>query len=1465
MWNIGGALKVKSKLSFDLAEEAINILIKKNEAFRLAFKEENGGFYQYIKDYEKIQIDRYSFCSFQQFANWADEDFKEGFSIGREKLFYFALCSVNKSENYVYLKMHHIISDGWSFSIIVKELCDIYNNLLEGRELKDSCENSYLDFIKAEEEYLNSGRFKKDKEYWNDKFSILPDQLYNDKDNKVQGKRKAFILDKKLSQNIYKILQEYKLSLNTIFISAYLIYVFKMFDQEDVVIGNPNFNRTSRRERKTIGMFTSSMPFRYRLYKDEAINELIDGVNNELLKCFRHQKYPYNLLIQDLKIGQLGYDSLFNVCINYYNGDFKILMNGETVEVLEFYNGYQAYPLQIVVKELREREVIELDFDYKLDAHSEEGIEILYEYVIKILCNILENPNEKIDNIKLLPKEQISRLQFDFNSSQSNYPIDKTIFQIFEEQVEKTPNNIAISFNSVELTYDELNCKANQLARKLRERGVKTQSKVAIMAAHSCEMVIAILAIIKAGAAYVPIDGNYPAERIEYMISDSGVSLILTNYKINHDISFKGEYINLNNSNLYTGDTSNLTNISTAKDLVYIIYTSGSTGKPKGVMIEHRGLVNYSFWARKVYIKSQEEIFALYSSLSFDLTVTSIFVPLISGNRIEIYHDDGSEFILYKILRENKVNIIKLTPAHLALLKDRDNKDSSVKRFIVGGENLKVSLAASVFESFGKEIDILNEYGPTETVVGCMIHKYDYHGDKGNSVPIGTPADNVQVYILDDALNIVPYGKIGELYISGHGVARGYLNNEKLTNERFIKNPFVADQVMYKTGDTAIYRKDGTIEYIGRKDNQVKIRGHRIELMEIENRLLEIPKVKEAVVVDKEDINGDRKLHAYIISAESITPQEIKKYLSMGLPNYMIPASFTFIDKVPLTQNGKVDKRLLPEPSNLKQSRVNIIGPRDERERKLINIIKEVLSIEEVSISDSFYELGGDSIKAIQVVNKLNNSGINLKVKDILSSSTIGDIAEAFTFEEIGHASQEFSEGVVENTPIMSWFLEQGFKNINHWNQSVLLKINNSITKQMLEKAISDLVKHHDSLRINFNQSTGVFYYNSAHINKLHNIEEFDLSNLTVKEQKSKLKEIGEKFKSSFDLREDVLFKACIFILGKGERRLLLTAHHLVVDGVSWRIILEDLNNLLKGSLDGTSYELPQKTHTVQEFVKELEKYSKGQALEELSYWKELLENKTSYPKDYDEEEYSIEYLSTIKGVLSDQETERILNEANRAYGTETNELLIIALVLTLSKYTEGNKVVIELEGHGREEISNKINITRTVGWFTSMYPAVFNMEGEDLDKKIKALKEQIRHIPNKGFNFGVLRYINKALNETENRYIRFNYLGDFGSTFKNAIFENAYEETGLEYGRENHMTSLMEILSIIEGDRLSFSISFSRKVFKEETISSLLQEYLLNLSKIIEYCCEKQSKEFTPSDFDVAEISQEDLDSLFD
>lgn len=1472
IWNIGGAIKIYGKVDLQKLEKAINLLIEKNDVFRFRFIQKDNEVQQYVAGYQGKVIDGFNFNTYEDFVSWTSNDMNKKFKLFDDELYYFAICSVRNDCTYVYLRMHHIITDGWSYSLIAKQLCEIYNKLnSEGIEeyTEESVEYSYIDFIKNEQEYFKSVRYEKDREYWLSKFESLPEDLFNERSSDVNGRRKVFNLDLEKSLKIKQFIKEYKLSLNTFFIAVYSIFINKIYQKEDIVLGTPVLNRASKKERNMIGMFTSTMPFRYNLKPDIIIEDLVNEVNKELMKSFFHQKYPYNFLVKDLELSRQGYDSLFETCINCYNTDFRYCINDIPIESIEFYSGKQAYSLQLIIKDWREGGELTLALDYKIDRYSDEDIEQIYSYLNKIIDQMITKPQEQIKNIDLLTSEEKTKLMYELNSVKADYPKDKTIYELFEEQADKTPRNVALSFEDKELTYKELNTKANQLARKLRERGIKRESKVGIMTRHSLETVISILAVMKAGAVYVPMDPAYPAERINYMIEDSEIKLILTNIEIDtgsfSKLNFNGEVLRIDDFRLFSGENDNLEKFNSPEDLVYIIYTSGSTGRPKGVMIKHMGLVNYIWWAKKMYITDSKDTFALYSSLSFDLTVTSIFTPLIAGNKLNIYYDDGTEFILYKILRDNQTSIIKLTPAHLQLLRDMDNSKSAVKTFIVGGENLKCNLASEIYKSFNGKIRIFNEYGPTETVVGCMIYEYNYEKDKEGSVPIGGPADNVQVYILDKYLNILPSKVVGELYISGDGVAKGYLNNKELTEKVFINNPFIPGKIMYKTGDTAKYGENEVIEYIGRVDKQIKIRGHRIEIEEIEKQLLKLKGIKAAVVIVYDDPSGEKKLCAYVISSEVLKAKETRKQLSEFLPNYMIPAYVEQIDKIPLTANGKIDTKLLPLPDFNAKSK-GFIQASNDREEVLINAAKQILNVENISINDNFYELGGDSIKAIQISSQLNNVGLKITVKDILSKDSFEEIASCIESSK-RDVQQGICEGEIEKTPIIEWFFEQKFSQCNYWNQSVLLRISSNLSIEMLQKAISEIIRHHDGLRINYNKELNVLYYNNEYLKINQNIEFYDLSALDKEKQKIRLMEIGEELKGSFDIENKILFKAAAFDLGAGERRLLLIAHHLVVDGVSWRIILEDLNILLQQQINGQEIRLPLKTHSFQEWAEELTHFIGKIPEAEKDYWRKIelsheqIEGDFNLEKDtYD----TVESIEVLKEVLSKENTDALLTKANEAYGTEGSELLIIALALAAFKQFQRETITFELEGHGRENISEEVDVARTVGWFTSMYSAQLRAGNTDLGSNIKELKEQLRGIPRKGFGYGILKYAAKTLSYTDEQHIRFNYLGDFQNSLQGELFELAKEDSGCDFGKENKITCLLEVIAMVIEGRLSISISYSKNRFERDTMVNLLNEYVKQINSLINHCCNIKGREFTPSDFDGLEISQDDLESLF-
>lgn len=1470
--NIGGAVTINSHIDFDALEEAINIFISKHDGLRIRIVDKNGDPQQYVSEFKRTKLDYYDLSSYHEGAKAeyyriADTEMKKPFKLLDNPLFFFALFKLDNNVSGYFIKLHHIISDGWSIELLTRQIMEIYTELIEGREIKQEKEQSYIDYIKQEKVYLGSEKFIKNKNFWNNKFTELPEEFSIKSSNDTAGERQIFYIGKKKTELLKEFCAQNKCSLYTFFTSLLLIYLSKITSQEDIIIGTPVLNRSGKKEKSIFGMFTSTMPLRANVNQESTAAEFIRGINSELMDCFFNQKYPYDLLVKDLELKKKGLDSLFQVSINYYNTKMESRLYDASIENMEFYSGHQSYPLQLIIKDWLEDSNLSLSFDYKLSEYTSEQIKYMYYRLDALLDQIVSNPSKKILNLHLVNDSEWNWLVYGFNSVKGEYPSQRTIYELFEEQAERTPNKIAVIFDSIELTYKELNERSNSLARYLRELGVGRDRIVGLMSTHSHYMVIGILAIIKAGGAYLPIDSTYPAERIEYIVKDSDTSILLTDNTIPKETNYNGHIINLKDENLYKGQVCNLEKINKTTDLVYVIYTSGSTGAPKGVMVEHRGLVNYIWWAKKMYVRNEKEVFPLYTSLSFDLTVTSIFTPLISGNTIVVYYDDGTEFILLRILRENKVSIIKLTPVHLSIIKDMNNDNSSVKRFIVGGEDLKVALAHSIYKSFGGDIEIFNEYGPTETVVGCMIHKYDVKNDLGVSVPIGIPADNIQIYILDKNLNPVPVETIGELYVSGAGVTRGYLNREELTKERFVDNPFIKGSKMYKTGDLAKHLHGGEIVYMGRSDYQVKLRGYRIELGEIENYLLSHNSITDAIVIDRNDEKGNKYLCAYIVSTTDLDISEIRVFLSSKLPDYMLPSHFVILQSLPLTSNGKVDRKLLPEPKLEEESKAYYCEFENDTEEKIIKVICEVLGIDKISPTDNFYQLGGDSIKAIQIASRLKSEAINLKVKDILLNTIIGEFVERAKKQILPHkAAQGPCEGSILPTPITQWFFRQKFNNENHYNQSVLLDLKQNISLEVIETALGVLVKQHDSLRINYDRNTDGLYYNNKYTERNFEIKVCDLSSVSQEKVRHEIKVLGEDLKSGMDIEKDILFKAYFFKNEEKGNRLLLTAHHLVIDAVSWRILLDDFSAILKSISMSETIKLPPKSDSMQKWAETLKIFGEREVnTDELKYWENTIENDFVFPVDFQLGEDILENCDTITGNLSEEDSDKLTLEANRAYNTVTNELLFIALSQVLSNLTQRNRILIELEGHGRENISEIVDISRTVGWFTSIYPVSVRMDSDDLGTQIRQVKEQLREVPRKGIGFGVLSGLSQSINEDGRKHIRFNFLGELDTTFNNDYFKLSEEDSGSEVCKKNRMTCLIDINAMIIKKRLSVAVTYSRNSFKKETIERLLDNFLEQIRKLILHCCNQLQPDYTPSDFELINISQDQLDDLFD
>jgi tyrocidine synthetase-3 len=577
------------------------------------------------------------------------------------------------------------------------------------------------------------------------------------------------------------------------------------------------------------------------------------------------------------------------------------------------------------------------------------------------------------------------------------------VTELFARVVEKQPDAVAAICNDQQLSYGELQRRSSQLAQYLRDSGIRVGDLVGVCLDHSVEELVGLLGILKAGAGYVPVDPEHPLQRLSFMLGDSGASTILTQQRFVEVLApcgIKLICIDRDWPSIAEQSTTATDSSIPPESVAYVIYTSGSTGEPKGVKVTHRSLVNYAWWAKDVYLQNESLNFALYSSVAFDLTVTSIFVPLITGNKVVIYRWAGKQAPLERILNDVEAGILKLTPSHLELVKDRDNRHSSIKRLIVGGENFECELARRIDESFGGQVEIHNEYGPTEATVGCMIYRFDARRDRRQGVPIGRPAANAQLYVLDKWLQPAALNVTGELCIAGDGLAQGYLNRPSLTAEKFIPNPFGTGQRMYRTGDLGRLLPDGNVEYLGRRDQQVKFHGYRVELNEIQWALKQYPLIRDSVALIRSDKQGNDVMVAYYVSRQELEVAEIRAFLSERLIGETIPNLFVHLHKLPLTLNGKINYQALPSLEEARQKlQRTYTAPRSPQEESVAAIWAEVLSMERVGINENFFTLGGHSLLATQIIHRINQTfEIDLPMRVMFDDPTI--VALSLLIEE---------------------------------------------------------------------------------------------------------------------------------------------------------------------------------------------------------------------------------------------------------------------------------------------------------------------------------------------------------------------------------------------------------------------------------------------------------------------------------
>ena len=1488
-YNEALTIRLTGRLNIDILEQTINAIIQRHESLRTSFPMVEGKPIQKIAPSLKIKLLVVNLKDIpqEQIDKQIIEELQKLFDLTQSPLLRCTLFDLGY-ENYILVNVfHHIIIDGWSKSILFKELSKFYQALLSNSTVDlPELPIQYADFAVWQRQWLQGEILENQLNYWKKQLTGAPPllELPTDKPRPAnpnfRGHSISFQINSELTEKLKLLSQKSGVTLFMTLLAALNTLLFRYSGQDDILIGTPTANRNRQEIEPLIGFFVNTLVLRNSLEGNPTFSGLLQQARNVVLEAYANQDVPFEQVVDGLEIERsLSYNPLFQVMFALQNAPLNALkLPNLKAQYLAVENQRIKFDLSLFLEEIETEKGSYLEgfWEYDGDLFTPERITRMVGHFQTLLKGIVANPQQTVGELPLLTESEKQQLLVEWNQTQTSYPDHYCIHQLFEEQVVKIPDAIAVIDGEKSLTYEQLNQKANQLAYYLQNLGVKTEDLVGICIERSVLMIIGLLGILKAGAAYIPLDPNYPSERLAYMLEDSAVSVLLTQENLVDTLpNYLGTIFCLDQDGkiLDHHPQDNLLHPMTSENLAYVIYTSGSTGKPKGVLIQHQSLLNLVSWHQNAFDITTIDRVTQLAGIAFDASVWEIWPYLTAGACLAIVPPDllTSPKQLQEWLIAKKITVSFLpTPLAETLIPLDWSPNCPLRLMLTGGDKLNDFPPTSI------PFTLVNNYGPTENTVVTTSVKITPDLLTEKAPPIGRPISNTQVYILDQYQQPVPIGIPGELYIGGSGLAKGYLNRPELTDSKFIANPFsqkLSDR-LYKTGDLVRYGNDGQIEFVGRIDHQVKIRGFRIELGEIETVLNQHPQVKEAIIIAREDQPGVKRLCAYVIASQNLTVSQLRLFLQEKLPQYMVPAFFVLLDAFTLTANGKIDRCALPQPTlELEDEAALNLSPGTEKERILAAIWQRVLGLKNISINDNFFELGGDSILAIQIIAQANQAGLQITPKQLFSHQTIAQLATVAERVSVNQTTQDLVIGHVPLTPIQKWFFEQNWPERHHFNQSILLEVPNNLQPDLLKKTISKLLYHHDALRLRFVHKGEQWQQNHSDDCNNFAFEKVDLSHLSCDEQLTKMAEISEVQQRVLNLEEGPLMAVVFFALGESGK-MLIVIHHLAVDGISWRIILEDFVTIYQQLETQKPLQLPPKTSSFKTWAEELQNYAKTpEFYAQFKYWLNRdFPSISPLPLDCQGEAQSniVAHAKTVSFTLTEEQTRLLLQEVPQAYNTQINDILLTALVQAFGRWTGNYKLLLDMEGHGRENIIESVNLSRTVGWFTSIFPVFLTLENlHHPGECLKSIKEQLRQIPNRGFDYGIGYYlssdltIQSPLKNYPKAQVSFNYLGQFTSHQIGEIgWKLSQESTGSIHSPLGQRSHLIAIHGIVVDGQLDMEWQYSENFHHQTTIKNLAAAYRDSLESLINHCLSVEGG-YTPSDFPDADLNQAELDEL--
>jgi amino acid adenylation domain-containing protein/non-ribosomal peptide synthase protein (TIGR01720 family) len=1500
-WHLARAFHLRGPLDAAALGLALARVRERQAVLRTRFVERDGTPYQIadlpadapldVLDLAALATDADGSAREAALATVLADEAARPFDLAHEGATRFRLVRLSAQWHVLSVVVHHLISDGGSNAIFARELAQAYRDAVRGTagdhtDLKESGDGhalawQYADFAAWQRTQLAGEKASTDLAWWKQYIGAPDDgfELPGDFPRAPQAQRFArthtFALSETTLDALRARCKAERCTPFVVLMAAYQLVLGRHAGSADFCIGVPTSGRTLAECEDLIGLFIDTRVHRARIEPSMNARALLESVRHDTRAALDHGDMTLPMLVDALGVRREVdrhplFQTLFNVQGPAAAG--KLSLDGLEVEIVDAESPLARFDLSVDVRVSAEAVRVTARYDGTL--YRPQTIERLFRHYEALLVALCREPDRAVVELPWLDDDERACLSA-WSTQRADYGVPVPVHRLFERQAVATPDAAALLFDDTMLTYGELDARANRLAQRLRRLGVGPDAKVGIGVERSVEMVVGLLAILKAGGAYVPLDPDYPAERLAYMIEDSGISLLLTQHALRERVA---AHANEATCTVLELDTLDLSGESAAcpdvpldaENLAYVIYTSGSTGRPKGAANRHGALFNRLAWMQAAYRLDARDTVLQKTPFSFDVSVWEFFWPLMTGARLALARpgDHRDPARLVALIDRHRVTTLHFVPpmlqAFVAALEGDAPVCTSLRHVICSGEALPAALQDRALARL-PHVQVHNLYGPTEAAID-VTHWTCRAGDP--VVPIGRPISNVSTHVLDAALNPLPVGVAGELYLGGAGLARGYLDRAALTAERFVPDPFEPGARLYRTGDLARWRADGALDYLGRLDHQVKIRGLRIELGEIEAVLQRQDGVETAVVAAQDGPNGKR-LVAYVSARAgySLDRDALMAGLAAALPDYMVPAAWVELERFPLSPNGKIDRRALPVPEAPEHAWE---APQGEAESALAAIWQQLLGVARVGRHDNFFELGGDSILSLQIVEQARLAGWKLTPRQLFERQSVAQLAAVA--QPLGTAAPAASMAVPVGTeaallPMQAWFFGLPLAQRHHWNQAVLLTSREPLDTALLARALHELVQHHAALRLRFAQDTA----GEAVVWRARHGEAPAPDALLWVRKAATQDEIAalcDEAQRSLDLHGGALLRALAIEVADGSWRLLLAIHHLAVDGVSWRLLLAQLRSAYAALQGGHAPALPAAAASTDAWAERLAAYAQTAALRaQVRYWQGIGSASAALPCDWPNGANTVAHRRHTTLTLDRIETHKLLHEAPAAWRTQVNDLLLTALGRALCAWAGGERIRIDVEGHGREDLFDDIDLSGTVGWFTSLYPVALEPLGEP-GAALRRVKETLRAVPGRGLGFGVLRYLGAeadraALAAIAPSQVVFNYLGQFDPSFDGGeAWQPARETPGASQAADAPLEHALSVSGKVLDGALTITLAYSGARYRETTIGRLAEALHDALRELIAHCTSGVAGA-TPSDFELAALTQDELDRL--